>query len=171
MHWDALAGGRAAFLHDAVARRAVHALKYGHVRAIAPAMATHIAAAAGELNVDVAFAVPLHPSRARRRGYNQSEELLFHAGLPRAPGTLRRIRKTDSQVGLGLEDRRANVRGAFAYEGSELTGLRVALVDDVITTGATANECARVLRDFGAREVWVVAFARADPAAAHGGDA
>jgi predicted amidophosphoribosyltransferase len=47
----------------------------------------------------------------------------------------------------------------------------VALVDDVITTGATANECARVLRDFGAREVWAVAFARADPAAAHGGDA
>jgi ComF family protein len=145
-------------------------LKYGHVRAVANAMAGELNTIVETLAPGTVFAVPLHPSRVRRRGYNQAEELAKAAGLP-LHGGLRRVVKTNSQVGLGLARRRANVRGAFAYTGPELDGLRVVLIDDVITTGSTANECARVLRDFGAREVWIVAFSRANPHTAEGSDA
>jgi len=109
------------------------------------------------------YPVPLHRSRVRRRGYNQSEQLLVRAGFEPGPGAIERTLKTRSQVGLSLADRRANVSGAFRYRGPELRGLVAVLVDDVITTGSTANECARVLKDHGARAVYVAGFARADP--------
>jgi ComF family protein len=170
-HWDALDGGRAACRYGGPAKRAVHALKYGHVRAVAAPMAIEVARAAAEFAADFAMAVPLHPSRRRRRGYNQAEEILRASGLAPGPGVLERILKTRTQVGLGLHERRANVRGAFRYRGPELAGLSFVLIDDVITTGATANECARVLKDFGARRVSIAAFARAEPGPAGTGDA
>jgi ComF family protein len=139
----------------------VHALKYQYVRSLAPLMAAHLAPLAADLQVDVAFPVPLHRSRQRERGFNQADLLLRAAGLPFARGTLRRSRPTHRQVGMHLGERRSNVSGAFAYAGPRLDGLAVAIVDDVVTTGATVSECALVLREQGAARVVAVAFARA----------
>ncbi len=143
------------------ARRLVHDLKYRYYRALAPLMGRLLTQAFPALSFDACFPVPLHRSRLRERGFNQSELLLRELPLPPQPGALVRVRRTERQVGQRLNERRSNVAGAFAYSGPSLAGCRVALVDDVVTTGATAQECALVLRDAGAREVWVIAFARA----------
>ncbi len=163
--WDQLDGGRAAFSMEGAARDVVHALKYDRVKAVAPAMAEAMRTLLTGVEGARAFAIPLHRSRLHSRGFNQSQLLLDLLRWERAPGTLKRIRKTDTQVGLALHERRANVAGAFRYDGPSLDGQRIVLVDDVITTGATANECARVLREAGVREVLVIAFARATPPA------
>lgn len=168
-HWDALDGGVAAVDMDGAARRAIHGLKYRGFRMLAPAMASRMAPLSDARPFDVAFAVPLHRSRTRRRGFNQADLLLHLLGWPAPQGSLRRVRKTATQVGLRLGERRSNVAGAFAYDGPSLAGITVAVVDDVITTGATANECARVLRDHGAKSVVAVAFARANYEAAADG--
>jgi ComF family protein len=144
------------------ARRVVHGLKFEGVRGLAAMMAQEMEPMMSATPCDVAFAVPLHRSRARSRGFNQAELLLRELGCAQAEGTLRRVRKTSTQVGLREGERRANVAGAFAYEGPRLDGAAVVLVDDVVTTGATADECARVLRDHGARRVTAIAFARAN---------
>ncbi len=160
--WDALDGCVAAFEMGGVARRLVHALKYEYVTAAAPLMAAEMGRLrGGPRPFDVAVAVPLHASRRRRRGFNQAAEILRLLEWPPLPGRLVRGRKTHQQVGLGHRDRRVNVSGAFDYSGGRLAGVVVGLVDDVVTTGATANECARVLKEHGAREVVSVAFARA----------
>jgi ComF family protein len=160
-HLQGLDGVRAAFEMEGTPRRLVHALKYEYVRALAPLMAAHIAPLAAELHLDAAFPVPLHPSRQRERGFNQAEVLRRAAGLALATGELRRSRRTDRQVGMHLGERRSNVSGAFAYTGPRLDGLTVAIVDDVVTTGATVNECALVLREHGAARVYAIAFTRA----------
>jgi ComF family protein len=144
---------------DGPARKVVHGLKYRGIRALAGRMAAAVGPVAPDF--DVAMPVPLHGSRQRRRGFNQAELMLNELACPRAEGRLLRIRNTPHQVGLHHGERRSNVAGAFAYRGPSLTGLTVALVDDVVTTGATVNECARVLRDYGARHVIAVAYARA----------
>ena len=166
LHMQSLDGVLAAFEMDGPARSVVHALKYDGVEPIAELMATSLAPLHDGQPFDVAFAVPLHASRHRHRGFNQSQRILHAAGWTRAPGELVRTRKTDQQVGMHLAERRGNVSGAFAYTGPNLAGQTIALIDDVVTTGATANECAAVLRDHGARAVYAVAYARAsyDPA-------
>lgn len=113
------------------------------------------------LQIEAYFAVPLHKSRIKERGFNQAELLLRETGWTPVRHGLTRMRRTDQQVGQRLGERRANVAGAFKYQGPRLDGLTVALVDDVITTGATMVECARVLKDAGAKAVWAFAFARA----------
>ncbi|MGD9935028.1 MAG: ComF family protein [Dehalococcoidia bacterium] len=163
MQWDALDGARAAYRHEGAARALVHALKYGRVRAIAQTIAPEIARLLAAEQLTVAFPVPLHRRRVRSRGFNQAEAILRHLALETGHGKLVRTRRTRSQVGLGLAARRGNVAGAFEYRGERLAGARVALIDDVLTTGATANECARVLKDFGASQVIAVTFARANP--------
>lgn len=108
--------------------------------------------------------VPLHPSRFRERGFNQSELLAFEVtralGLPLATSLLERTRHTEAQSGLALNDRRANVRGAFRA-ASAIEQKRILLVDDVISTGSTVSECARALRKCGAKDVGVVTLAMA----------
>ena len=118
---------------------------------------------------DCVVPVPLHPKRKRRRGFNQSE--LLARPVARALGTpletriLVRWRDTDSQIGKGTRARRRNVRGAFrCRRRGRPAGLRVLLVDDVLTTGSTVSEAARALRGGGARGVWVGALARVGPA-------
>jgi len=160
--WDALDGAVVAVDMEGPARRVVHGLKYRHVDSLAVPMAARMTHLREVRPFDVAYAIPLHRSRRRRRGFNQAEVLLARLGWPPGPGTLERVRKTDTQVGLSLYERRSNVQGAFRYRGPELSGLAITLIDDVVTTGATANECARVLKDFGARTVHIVAFARAN---------
>jgi len=162
-----LAGVRAAFEMAGPARKLIHDLKYRYYRALAPVMGHLLSETLPDLSFDACFVVPLHRSRLRQRGFNQSELLLRNTLLPPPAFGLERVRRTDRQVGQRLSERRNNVAGAFAYTGPSLDGMTVALIDDVVTTGATAHECALVLRDAGAREVWAVAFARAsyDPAA------
>lgn len=159
--WDALDRGLAAFEHEGVARRAIHALKYSRTRTLARPMAEAIAVLRTSEQFDYAAAVPLHRSRQKRRGFNQAGVILSALEWPRLPGRLERAHRTDSQVGRSLAERRRNVAGAFAYRGPELEGATIALVDDVITTGSTANECARVLKDYGAGRVVAFASTRA----------
>lgn len=159
-HLQALDGVVAAFEMAGPVRKAVHTLKYQYVRAIAPAIAAQVVAAVADRRFDAVFAVPLHRAREKARGFNQARLLVEAAGWSAEPGLVR-VRKTGRQVGMHERQRRANVSGAFRYTGRELVGSTVALVDDVITTGATMQECAVVLREAGAREIWGVAFARA----------
>ncbi len=159
-NWRHLDGALAAFEHTGAARKAVHGLKYGRQRVLAPSMAEAIRAIVLPGDFDAAVAIPLHPSRRKRRGFNQADLVLRDLGLPPIDGQLQRVRKTRTQVGMNLGQRRRNVGGAFAYTGPELDGLRVALVDDVVTTGATADECAAVLKDYGASSVFAVSFTR-----------
>ena len=123
---------------------------------------------------DAAVPVPLHWARRRRRGFNQASLLASGLGLP-VCHALRRARRTRAQAGLPAGERRANVAGAFTlawrYQrpwrrlfarraGGALDGLTVVLVDDVCTTGATRDACARVLLAAGVREVRVLTAAR-----------
>ncbi len=109
--------------------------------------------------------VPLHARRLRTRGYNQALELarpLADAlGVPLAADTLRRVRATPPQTGLGAAARRRNLRGAFVLAPGIDLPAHVALLDDVMTTGATLRECARVLRRAGVARVDAWALARA----------
>ena len=110
--------------------------------------------------------VPLHRTRLRQRGYNQALLLARELGeLDRYPVTsqgLRRVRPTVTQQGLDAGERRRNVRGAFEVDGEPVRGKRVLLVDDVMTTGATLHECARILRRAGATDVAAAVVARVD---------
>lgn len=160
-HWRALSGGLAACEMAGPARSLVHAFKYSRIAAALPEMAAAMALLRDQRPLDVCYPVPLHPSRERSRGFNQAARLVEALGWPPGPGRLARVRKTKTQVGLPFHRRRANVSGAFAYDGPSLRGQRVAIVDDVVTTGVTAEECATVLKDAGAREVIVLSFARA----------
>lgn len=115
---------------------------------------------------DVLVPVPLHIRRLRWRGFNQAQLLARHVArqnrLPLDPFALERTRATDPQVELDDDARRRNVNGAFVVpDAARVRGRRVLLVDDVYTTGATANECSRTLLRAGARHVDVLVLARA----------
>jgi ComF family protein len=142
----------------------LHALKYRGRRplgrALALALAPTFAAAAG--SVDALVAVPLHAARHRERGYNQAEELARtlanEFGLPLLRRAVERRVRTASQTMASAHERRANVANAFAGRGDG-RGLRLAIVDDVITTGATVNALAAALLAAGAAHcaAWAVA--------------
>ncbi len=117
-------------------------------------------------DVDWLAPIPLHWMRQRWRGFNQAREigryLMCSFGVPLLPaGDFRRIRRTTPQVQLNAGGRAANIRGAFAVRNAaRIRQARVALLDDVLTTGATANECARTLRAAGATSVSLLVVAR-----------
>ena len=171
--WRALDGARAAFEMEGAARRVVHGLKFSGVRDLATDMAAALRPIVEALDPDAIFPIPLHARRRRQRGFNQAEVLFDRLGWHPPPGRLERVRPTASQVGLSASERRENVAGAFRYHGPGLKGATVAVLDDVVTTGATANECARVLREHGAARVYALAYARApyrSPASGRSGD-
>jgi ComF family protein len=113
---------------------------------------------------DIILPIPLHRSRLRSRGYNQAYELAKPVArkldVPVDPWRLQRVRKTPSQTDLPRRQRAKNVRGAFSVSG-DVNGIRIALVDDVMTTGHTSNGAAEALVGAGARsvEVWLLARA------------
>jgi ComF family protein len=148
--------------YDGALRAIIHALKYDQRRSVArPLAARMVRECASALEaMDIAVPVPLHPRRQRERGFNQAEEIAAHLGLP-CSTILGRNRATASQIGLPAARRHANVRGAFSLRrGAVISGLRVVLVDDVCTTGATLEACAAVLIQAGAVEVRAVTAAR-----------
>ncbi len=115
---------------------------------------------------DVVVPVPLYWRRRWQRGFNQSELLAYpiarRCGVP-VVRLLARSRSTRAQAGLSHSGRRGNVAGAFRLRrGRDVTGLRILLIDDVMTTGATAAACARVLKRGGARSVTLLTLARVD---------
>lgn len=157
----------AALRYDKHSRRLVLALKHGDRTHLAGALGRWMRRAGAEIldSADLIAPVPLHWTRLFARRYNQAG-LLAHAihaagGPPVAPDWLVRRRRTPSQGRLGPAARAKNVRGAFALrKGRSVKGMRVVVVDDVLTTGATAEECARVLRRAGAAWVGVLTLAR-----------
>ncbi len=145
--------------------RLKHAAGEGLAEQLGAFWAEHAEARLRELGADVVVPVPLHWWRRWQRGYNQSEALAralaARLRLPCKPGWLRRIRNTPLQTGQSATARRANVHGAFrARARAALRGKTVLLVDDVMTTGSTANEAARALREAGAARVVVAVLAR-----------
>jgi ComF family protein len=154
--------------HDAgPLARVLHEYKYQRDVTLAPLLAELLIARCPlTIDHDVIIPVPLHRDRLRWRGFNQAQLLARRLGRHHRvavdPWLLVRARPTPPQVGLDEADRRRNVAGAFALRrGEPITGRRVLLVDDVYTTGATVEECARVLKRAGARAVDVLVLARA----------
>jgi ComF family protein len=164
---------RAAVRFDEISRALVHALKYGDRLDLAPMMGRWIGQAGRELltEADALVPVPLHWRRLWARRFNQSAVLAAtisaESGVPIAAGALKRVKATAQQVGLTQSERAANIQGAFRVpeEGKiEVLGRRLVLVDDVLTSGATVEGCARALLRAGAANVDVLIFARvADP--------
>ena len=157
-----IAAGRAIGDYDGSLRAIVHALKYDGRRSIAQPLGALLRRHGSEIlcGADLVVPVPLHWARRWRRGFNQAHELAMALGLP-VRGALRRCRATRSQTGLSADERRANVRDAFVLsQPGRLDRLCVVLVDDVSTTGATLDACARTLTEAGAREVRTLTAAR-----------
>ena len=160
---------RAAVRYDDVARTLVHSLKYQDRTDLAPAMGRWMARAGRELlyEADMLIPVPLHWRRAWRRRYNQSGALARvierQTGVKVRGDVLHRVRATEQQIGLSRAQRATNVQGAFqvsADRQSEVQGRRVVLIDDVLTSGATLDACARALLRAKAAQVDALVFAR-----------
>ncbi|WP_416896137.1 MAG: ComF family protein [Minwuia sp.] len=160
---------RAAVRYDEPLRSAVLKFKHGDRTDMASGLANLLRRAGRDIlpAADLIVPVPLHPRRLWQRRYNQSALMALalseQTDLPAAPDALLRKRRTPSQGGLSATARRRNVRGAFAVDDRwrpRLQGAHVVLVDDVYTTGATAEACARVLRLGGAETVSVLTVAR-----------
>jgi ComF family protein len=165
----AYARARAAVRYDDVARTLVHGLKYQDRTDLAPAMGRWMARAGRELlaEADALVPVPLHWRRGWSRRYNQSGALARvierQSGVKLVSEVLRRVRPTEQQIGLSRPQRASNVQGAFKVASrrqSEIHGRRVILIDDVLTSGATADACARALLRAKAASVDVLVFAR-----------
>ena len=151
--------------YDGAWQEVVHKFKYNN--------RTDLAGQLGEMlsrridyEYDLITAVPLHPKRLRERGYNQSALLAKvvakKTGFKFNLGIFKRVKHSAPQVGLAKEERMENIRGAFEPCGSwKAKDADILLIDDVITTGATVNECAKVLKKAGAGRVDVMTIARA----------
>jgi ComF family protein len=158
---------RAAAVYAGAIRSAIHQFKYRggllFAKHLGQLLAEHGRRFFTVAEVDLIVPVPLHRRRLRQRGYNQSLELARHVGacwgMPVAPAWLLRNRETPQQTALSRQERFRNVRGAFAWTGPGLGDKRVVLIDDVYTSGATANECAGVLKKSGAGTVEVLTLA------------
>ncbi|KKM09854.1 hypothetical protein SY88_16830 [Clostridiales bacterium PH28_bin88] len=161
---------RAVGPYQGVIREAVQRLKYGGGRRLAKPlgrmMAKEVLGEAAFGKPELVVPVPLSEARSRERGYNQSAllaaELAMGLGIPSMPGLLAKHRETLSQARLHRPERLRNLSGAFVVlEPKVLAGKQVLLVDDILTTGATAGECARVLKAAGASRVVVITVATA----------
>ena len=161
-----LDGIRAPYLFDGLLRSVIHEYKYRNLRGLAPLLAGLLAdyLSMNPVPGDALVPVPLHPARLRERGYNQSallaKELGRRTGLPVVERGLRRLHATPSLARTSaVEERRAAVDSAFGAGDGQLTGKKIILIDDVSTSGATLNACARALRATGATAVWGLVIA------------
>jgi len=168
---------RAYGIYDGSLKTALHQLKYQYRTQLAPPLGrllfTTFVRHWPTVDIDLIVPVPLHPRKFRRRGFNQTfllirqwPELAAETGIPIfrdmiQKSILKRIRDTDTQVGMRRNNRRANIQNAFAITvGCDVREKRILLVDDVYTTGATTDECARTLRREGAARIDVLTLAQ-----------
>jgi ComF family protein len=163
---------RAVCAYDETARELVHRLKYGDRTELAIAMGGMMRLAGRELlaDADLVMPVPLHRWRLWSRRFNQSallaDVVAREHGLPLDLSSLHRVRRTRPQVGLSRNERAENLQGALRVDDAArvaISGCRILLVDDVLTTGATANAAARALLRAGATAVDLLTFARVIP--------
>lgn len=158
---EPLAACVSAYFHEDEARLLCHLLKFrwdaAAARPLAAGMAEALALSGLADTQDGAAPVPTHPERQRERGYNQAALLARavcgHTGLPLWEDALTRTRHGTSQITRSREERLAALTGAFTADGARVAGKRVLLIDDVLTTGATAVSCAQALLDAGAERV------------------
>ena len=147
-------------VHEGMIREAVQGLKYGNARILAEALGERLVKQVRSLNwtIDIIVPVPLHTSRLAERGYNQAQLLAEHVAqeltLPCLPAAVTRQRNTHSQVTLSAVERQTNVKDAFNADPEQLENLRVLLIDDVYTTGATLSACAKAVLSAGAQTVY-----------------
>jgi len=160
----------AAYRSRGIVRQIVHDFKYGRQIHLRYLVTRWLAAALDDLRLrgrqfDVIIPVPLHPARKRERGFNQASllaELLSARISIQSKPLLERIRYTTTQTALDRTERMENLHNAFRLrKNANVRGLRVLLIDDVLTTGSTLNECARILKDAGAISVHAATAARA----------
>lgn len=164
--------------YTGILRDLIHLLKYDQIRPAANILGGLLAKAIARLDPNFAdervivIPVPLYRGKRRQRGFNQAE-LIAKAALLSGnskrfelkTNLLRRLRPTESQIGLTRHQRRENIRGAFGVANKEeVAGREILLVDDVFTTGTTASECTRVLLRAGASKVCVATVARTQKA-------
>jgi competence protein ComFC len=160
----------AAYRGRGIVRQIIHEFKYGRQIHLRHLVGRWLHAALDDERLcgrrfDVIVPVPLHPARQRERGFNQAsllaEMLSAETSIPAKP-LLERIRYTTTQTALDRSERMENLHNAFRLrKNADVRSLRVLLVDDVLTTGSTLNECARVLKRAGAFSVHVATAARA----------
>jgi ComF family protein len=160
-----IARARAAVAYDDLSRSLAIRLKYGRKVAVARTMARYMAPLVGPGADRILVPVPLHRARLWRRGFNQSAlvalELARRLNIEADPLALERTRRTPPLKGMSLLQRRKTVAGAFRVrDSSAVAGKTVILVDDVLTTGSTADACARTLKRAGAERVELVSWAR-----------
>ncbi len=165
-HFD---GARANGLYRGLLREVIHRFKYQGQTFLARPLAQMLTAPGKELvsfhKTEVIIPVPLHHLRLRHRGFNQAALLANRLGsnlrISVDYSSLTRSRWTEPQAGLSRKQRAANVKGAFNVKGSEkVRGINVLLIDDVLTTGETVNQCVLVLKNAGASQVAVLTVAR-----------
>lgn len=158
---------RTATIFSGPIRKALHALKYRNNRSLANLLVTLSSPywPIASWGIDCIVPIPMGLDRLKERGYNQAELIARSiselANIPMENHIIMRTRETRSQVGLALDERKRNLEGAFSSR--DIQGRRILLVDDVCTTGATMQECAKALRKAGAVSVHAVAIARAVP--------
>lgn len=154
---------RFALLYDENSAPLILALKYADKTEVVPMMARWINGAAKDIKADIVTPVPLHNFRMLQRKYNQAAMLAKKMAQLRKVKyeiLLKRTKNTGTQGNLSPNMRKKNVKNAFSIcEKCDIKGKKIIIVDDVMTTGATLNECAKTLKKAGAKEVYVVALA------------
>ncbi len=159
-------GIRAPFKFDGVMRQAVHQFKYQNLRALAAPLAELLCNYLNQnpLPAEILVPVPLHPKRLRERGYNQSnllaQKLSQLRGLPVMESLIRRKYTTPQARTTSVTERHKNVVDVFTCPDTTVKGKQVLLIDDVATSGATLDACARALKAAGAMTVWGLVLAR-----------
>jgi competence protein ComFC len=148
--------------HEGILQEAVQALKYNQARGIASILAERMASSLNSCSwtFDTVIPIPISSLRLKERGYNQAKEMSYHLArqlnIPHQAEALRKIRHTQSQVGLNQTERLANLKEAFSADSSIVKGKTLLLVDDVRSTGTTLVECAQTAIEAGASVVYAI---------------
>jgi ComF family protein len=153
------------FAYEGSVRDLICGFKFGERLDLIPYLAGELASSlASARQFDAIVPVPMHATKIRARGFNPASMLAMRIAdilcIPMRSNSLKRVRHTPAQTDLHRHERIANIRGAFALDGDAGGARRILLIDDVLTTGATANECTTILKGAGAVEVVVGTVAR-----------
>ena len=155
---------RSPFVYDGIIKRLIHSFKYDNAKFLFKPLAKYMANCYKENNMkaDVIVAIPLYKARFKKRGYNQAEKLAEEMSkiinLPLI-SALERIKDTPSQTNLDFKERQRNIEGAFIVKDKSFEGKNVLLIDDVYTSGATMKEASKVLKQNGAKDIYIITLA------------